>query len=454
MQLIHSFASNFLTSFMALLFYEKITTEKPRQLTLIIIPFLFASYMTATHNQIWAIFRLGGGLIIIAFIVKTIEKRVLWSSIIVSFLFVYFLTTITNLIAVPFIDWLELNIWLTYLLAEITLYLLALWKIKLPNGFLAFEEKGAKNIILAIAITVFTLYSAIHAISGIVVNFDSLIFEVILTFLMALFIAIIILSIKLIIYLTNQGHKFKEAESRHHKYNNIFPVLMETHRNLAKQLDSNNETDIQAVKDYLHLVEKYNSEIADEVFVDSIKEEIDYLKLPIEFYNLSFLLKQKLHLARTKNVSVHLKSEVRNWQTIPLSGVKLDLLFGNLLDNAIKETAKMNDDDRQIIIEFFEKDEIFWINIHDTAAHFPIHILQNLGKRGNSINGTGDGYAEIFEITGEVRASFLIEEWMDFGMPVKTISITFDELGQIAIDSDYRRDKLQKALKDSLLDVL
>jgi len=130
-------------------------------------------------------------------------------------------------------------------------------------------------------------------------------------------------------------------------------------------------------------------------------------------------------------------------------------LFGNLIDNAIKETDKIKEvESKQIMILFKNVDGYFSFETIDNAKEFKIEILKRIGERKNSINGTGNGYSEIIEILEKSDASLIIDEWYDGSEFGKKISVVFDDMKLFIINSSYRYNELADALVASKLKIL
>ena len=125
--------------------------------------------------------------------------------------------------------------------------------------------------------------------------------------------------------------------------------------------------------------------------------------------------------------------------------------YSDLLGELDKTTGRW----KSIIVTFSEDQEVFKLEVYDAAHEFPLEILSKLGERGNSTNGTGNGYPEIFEFLAETKASFIIEEKLAGDRkPTKTIHVIFDNQSRIAIKSEYRSDELKTALKDTEIQVI
>jgi len=73
--------------------------------------------------------------------------------------------------------------------------------------------------------------------------------------------------------------------------------------------------------------------------------------------------------------------------------------------------------------------------------------------RNNSTNGTGHGYAEVFDFLAETGASLLIIEQIQSGNPKKIIRVAFDFQERIVIRTSYRYAILKEALRDTRIEV-
>lgn len=110
---------------------------------------------------------------------------------------------------------------------------------------------------------------------------------------------------------------------------------------------------------------------------------------------------------------------------------------------------------KEVRILFKDDEQFFELEITDHADAFNKDILEKLGHRKNSINGTGDGYAEIFASLEEVNASFGIKEWrISEGVYGKAVSVIFDKTGMRYMDSLFRCDELELVMAGSDFEVI
>ena len=112
-----------------------------------------------------------------------------------------------------------------------------------------------------------------------------------------------------------------------------------------------------------------------------------------------------------------------------ISGVKLETLFADLIENAIISTS--GSEYKQILITFGTNDSIYELNVQDSGIPFEIATLLKLGKTKASTHlhegGSGIGYMTVFEILHECRASLIITEYDPKPHKfTKSVSVRFD----------------------------
>lgn len=240
-----------------------------------------------------------------------------------------------------------------------------------------------------------------------------------------------------------------EVESRHHKYRDVIPTLAELTRQLALEKGSEKQT-LNDGKNYADLVVALSEELQIEWLDDIISDEIRWMGLLDEWQAIGVRLIQIRQQAALENVSVIIQNQALLWNEIPISQMQFMRLLGNLLDNAVKESKKDNKgQNKTVLLRFVDEGNCFSVRVMDQAPAFELEILQKLGERKNSTNGTGDGYSEVFEILESVDASLKICESLTAFGRVKEIQVSFDGLKKYSISSTYRAEALKDALVGS-----
>lgn len=182
----------------------------------------------------------------------------------------------------------------------------------------------------------------------------------------------------------------------------------------------------------------YNKELKVEISFEKSAEELDILNIPADWERLALSIVGVTAKAKSENIHFSVDNKIEKWNEIEISENNLIKLLGNLLSNGIKELKKSDIERRTLRLSLHQEEGVFAIEVFDNAHEFSIDVLRKLGERGNSTNGTGDGFYEIFEILKNHHASFEIKEIID----MKRIQILFDGQSEYSIYSSYRVDVL------------
>jgi len=472
MLLFSSFISNALVITAAFLFYQKIIVMKLK-LGTFCVSILFASYMILSHGLINEPWRLVLGLVIVLLVVKHLERKILWGLVITSFLYSYLLLFIVN-IATPFILVAltlnpEMNLaYLLLLSVEVSVYCFAYKKTELIEGLRTLEEKGTKGLLITIAVLVLTLYSGLHGFMMFVDRISTRLHGVIFWFQIFILVIVIVLTIYLARYVIKKQKEFHEFAAKNselvvdlkgvtrlqHKYRHVVPALEKTSHRLIKRLEAYEASDDET-QALVKAVGRLSSEIATEFFEEDLKIEIQEMRLPIDLVDFGVVIEILLQKARKNKVRLFIDCTSVSWSKVPEPRTEFIRLIGNLIDNAIKETAKLGLEEADVVVTFSEdEDGDFIFVVRDDAKEFPLSILSRLGGRGVSTNGTGDGYSEIFNCLTKMEASFWIKEWKSTDKDMKKIIVVFNGLGSMHIESAYRQEELEIALADSVIEVI
>ncbi|OYP32234.1 hypothetical protein CG709_06545, partial [Lachnotalea glycerini] len=111
-----------------------------------------------------------------------------------------------------------------------------------------------------------------------------------------------------------------------------------------------------------------------------------------------------------------------------ISNLEFLRLIGNLMRNAFRSVEKKGTGNILLIMGCVN--EALEVEIYDDGVTFPIHILNEFGKRGNTDGGTGHGIAEMLDILNRYNASYKLTEYDgDMGF-TKGISIIWNNQNQ------------------------
>lgn len=116
---------------------------------------------------------------------------------------------------------------------------------------------------------------------------------------------------------------------------------------------------------------------------------------------------------------------------IGISVTEFMRMLNDLLKNAVKAILSSDNTHRELLLIMGEAgNDCFEIRLYDSGVPFPSKILEHLGERGNTTDGTGNGIADTVETLRHYRASFVIEP-IEPGTDIytKCIHIAFDGQG-------------------------
>ena len=116
---------------------------------------------------------------------------------------------------------------------------------------------------------------------------------------------------------------------------------------------------------------------------------------------------------------------------IGISVTEFMRMLNDLLKNAVKAILSSDNTHRELLLIMGEAgNDCFEIRLYDSGVPFPPKILEHLGERGNTTDGTGNGIADTVETLRHYRASFVIEP-IEPGTDIytKCIHIAFDGQG-------------------------
>ena len=116
---------------------------------------------------------------------------------------------------------------------------------------------------------------------------------------------------------------------------------------------------------------------------------------------------------------------------IGISVTEFMRMLNDLLKNAVKAILSSENTHRELLLIMGEAgNDCFEIRLYDSGVPFPPKILEHLGERGNTTDGTGNGIADTVETLRHYRASFMIEP-IEPGTDIytKCIHIAFYEQG-------------------------
>ena len=243
--------------------------------------------------------------------------------------------------------------------------------------------------------------------------------------------------------------------SNHHAYKYIVPTLMRMQQDFIMELDKfadySHTGKLSRIRNYADQIRLLSTQINSEFAIDHIKVALNKLNIPDNWKALRFLFQELMQVALDKKVYLSIHNYDAPLEDLDdFARVAYIRLLSNIADNAIKESCKVNATDRdEVKITLFAENGRNGFGVQDGAEEFEISILKKLGQRKNSTNGTGDGYAEIFNYLKETKASLIIKEQRLNNINIKSISVVFDDCHTHFIDSHYRFYVLMKELAET-----
>jgi len=472
--IVYRIVSNFLHSAFILILYGKIISGKvitPN--CLVVISISFAAYMTASHRYIPEPLRTTLGIILLGLLLWAWRKRPNWTGLVLAFLCGYVAWIISAFITATIcsiiLETTEESIveTLISLITQFASYLAAYKLVRIKNGIPYINEIEIKIIVFSATGTLLSVWGIHHLHFNRTREVNLPLFA---TGIAALaFVALG--SGLLIVYLTRRHREKLDLEKRQRmleeenqsledlqqKYRTLVPVMGAFSGELLEQLAQGKVGDDVASTDQINsrisTLNQMAMEISEEFAIDRLDILTNSFQLPETWRPLQMVIQKSLAECYQKDIDTFIQNRTNQWEALSVSKTKFIRLVGNVLSNALKELDKTESNNKQILIKFFDDDGAFVFEVLDTAHAFSIDILVKLGQRGNSTNGTGNGYAEIFAFLAESKASLVISEWVKSTCHVKTVSVVFDDKTQVVVKSAYRYDELKIALKGSVFEV-
>ena len=161
-----------------------------------------------------------------------------------------------------------------------------------------------------------------------------------------------------------------------------------------------------------------------------------------------YLLDEQIQLYNTEAEEKGIRFDV--FVSEPLSDVlkhrkikELDFLrlIGDLMRNAFRSIEKKEDGTGNILLVMGVIGDILQIDIYDDGVAFPLSILDEFGKRGNTEGGTGNGITDMLELLEKHQATYQLTEYAREDTFTKGISIIWDGKNGRWIDS-YRNSEI------------
>ncbi len=194
----------------------------------------------------------------------------------------------------------------------------------------------------------------------------------------------------------------------------------------------------QVVASEDHIDPKLRKELAD--FCDDEMNEMQDRALGVNLIGdtgielVNVMLQKQMMRCADLNISfdVMIPGPIdRNIREIGISVTEFMRMLNDLLKNAVKAILSSENPHRELLLIMGDAgNDCLEIRLYDSGVPFPAKILENLGERGNTTDGTGNGLADTVETLRHYGASFAIEP-IEPGTDIytKCIHIAFDGLG-------------------------
>lgn len=467
------------------------------------ISLVYVVYRTMISSLIVEPFTIVALLTFFAVTILLVQKNVRWLFLFVAFLIANLLLLLASLLSVMIIIVLWLESEILFALVGIScslvvfagaMLLIQFKKVDLATFGQLLEKKSIKKTVTPIGILIIMLYSLINV--GVrFIAYEDIVFSVVFgTATLVITITIVCLTISTIKHLNverkNQQElqdeksrleqeqttiqaqlaelddvyeslkdDFGKVTSNYHNYKYSLPVLLSMQQKLLDELDQfamySNAEKSKWIREYAKQFNELSFDVSHDFIDDQVKTEVASIDLPASRLQLVTLIEKLMTTAQRQEVYLHVENQIQKFEDVDIPDIVLLRLISNIVDNAIKETCKIPKEKRgEVRLIFKEIDGYFAFEVNDYANEFDLSVLQKLGARKNSTNGTGDGYAEIMATLQQAQASLIIKEWQKRNRIGKTITVVFDGFEMRLLDSNYRQEVLQTALVDSLLEVL
>lgn len=110
-------------------------------------------------------------------------------------------------------------------------------------------------------------------------------------------------------------------------------------------------------------------------------------------------------------------------------------LIGDLMRNAFRAIDKSGRENGNILLVIGCVNDVFQVDIYDDGIPFPLFILNEFGKRGNTQGGTGNGIADMLDFLEQHQATYQLIEYEEGATFSKGISIIWNQENGRWIDS-------------------
>lgn len=227
----------------------------------------------------------------------------------------------------------------------------------------------------------------------------------------------------------------KKLNTKLHQSQEILPAVMQ----ILNDVTINNGTKMEENKAH-KLLEEVSTLLSQQR-----KENGKYdLKLKtfystgLEILDMQLNIYQSEAIEKKVNLDIFVQAPID--KVIKEKGIdqlRLQRAIGDLIRNAFNAIGRKQDAGGHILVVIGCQNEgILEIIVMDDGNEFPLLVLEDFGRRGNTLGGTGNGLADLTEFAKDVNASIYVEEFEEGADSfTKKISLIFDDSGINFIES-------------------
>lgn len=225
---------------------------------------------------------------------------------------------------------------------------------------------------------------------------------------------------------------------RLHKSKELIPALNSA---LTQLKTNNNSSEFSGILEEIHqlckeqLDESEQWDMQEKIFPPT---GIHILDEQIQLYGIE---------AAKKGINLDVFIGVQLPETLKERQIKeLDFLrlIGDLMRNAFRAIEKAEKENGNILLVMGCVGDIFQVDIYDDGVPFPLFILNEFGKRGNTQGGTGNGIADMMDFMERHQATYQLTEYEESATFSKGISIIWNYKNERWIDSS-RKTKISES---------
>lgn len=146
-----------------------------------------------------------------------------------------------------------------------------------------------------------------------------------------------------------------------------------------------------------------------ESYLDELMEECEEKqeKVWTRVRNLDILLCEKKRTAEIEEIQFRIETDVL--KGLPFKETETSVLFGNLLDNAIEACKKMDEGEKQILVEIRQKKRFLFVIITNTISQIPEEKKGRLLSDKANKEAHGYGLKSVERIVKNYEGSFQYE---------------------------------------------